>query len=143
MQRDPRAFLWDIREAAEAILEFTSGKIFEDYERGTLGLRLRSRESGAFSLEWYEMGALGRDRIPVAKRHIAKGPSSHYPLRQALRDQPAWLSPLVEENRSGIGSNPQTAGAGNEDSGCDGAVCLGTGRNLPYGNRTSATIAAG
>ena len=46
------------------------------------------------------MGALGRDRIPVAKRHIAKGPSPHYPLRQVLRGQPAWLCPLVEETEA-------------------------------------------
>jgi len=67
------------------------------YERGTLGLRLRSRDSGAFSIEWYEMGSLGRDRKPVAKRHIAKGQSHRYPLRQVLQGQPDWLSPLVEE----------------------------------------------
>jgi hypothetical protein len=67
------------------------------YERGTLGLRLRSRDSGAFSIEWYEMGALGRDRKPVAKRHIAKGQSHRYPLRQVLQGQPHWLTPLVEE----------------------------------------------
>lgn len=67
------------------------------YERGTLGLRLRSRDSGAFSIEWYEMGSLGRDRKPVAKRHIAKGQSHRYPLRQVLQGQPDWLSALVEE----------------------------------------------
>jgi uncharacterized protein with HEPN domain len=31
MERDPRAYLWDAREAAEAILEFTAGKTYEDY----------------------------------------------------------------------------------------------------------------
>jgi uncharacterized protein with HEPN domain len=31
MQRDPRAFLWDAREAAAAVLEFVDGKIFDDY----------------------------------------------------------------------------------------------------------------
>ncbi len=67
------------------------------YERGTLGLRLRSRDSGAFSIEWYEMGALGRERKPVAKRHIAKGQSHRYPIRQLLQGQPDWLSALVEE----------------------------------------------
>ena len=67
------------------------------YERGTLGLRLRSRDSGAFSIEWYEMGALGRERRPVAKRHIAKGQSHRYPIRQVLQGQPDWLSALVEE----------------------------------------------
>jgi hypothetical protein len=42
--------------------------------RVSLGVRLRSRENGAFSLEWYEMGVLGQTRKPIAKRHIAKGP---------------------------------------------------------------------
>jgi uncharacterized protein with HEPN domain len=31
MERDPRAYLWDAREAAAAILEFTVGKTYEDY----------------------------------------------------------------------------------------------------------------
>jgi uncharacterized protein with HEPN domain len=31
MQRDPRAFLWDAREAATAIGEFVNGKTFDDY----------------------------------------------------------------------------------------------------------------
>ncbi len=26
MERDPRAYLWDVREAAEAMLEFSAGK---------------------------------------------------------------------------------------------------------------------
>ncbi len=30
MERDPRAYLWDAREAAWAIFEFTTGKRFED-----------------------------------------------------------------------------------------------------------------
>lgn len=31
MQRDPRAFLWDVREAATAIQSFTAGMSAEDY----------------------------------------------------------------------------------------------------------------
>jgi uncharacterized protein with HEPN domain len=31
MQHDSRAYLWDAREAAGAILEFVAGKTFEDY----------------------------------------------------------------------------------------------------------------
>ena len=38
MERDPRAYLWDVREAAEAILEFSAGKTFEGYA-GDLMLR--------------------------------------------------------------------------------------------------------
>jgi len=36
MQRDPRANLWDAREAAAAILEFVAGKTFEDYSSDRL-----------------------------------------------------------------------------------------------------------
>jgi len=31
MRRDPRAFLWDAREGAKAIAEYTEGKTFADY----------------------------------------------------------------------------------------------------------------
>ncbi|GLS13177.1 HepT-like ribonuclease domain-containing protein [Hydrogenophaga electricum] len=31
MQRDPRAFLWDVREAAQAIQSFTAGLDVKDY----------------------------------------------------------------------------------------------------------------
>ena len=33
MRRDPKCFLWDIQQATEAILEYVSGKAFEDYEQ--------------------------------------------------------------------------------------------------------------
>ena len=31
MERDPRAYLWDMQAAAEAIVEFTAGKTLDDY----------------------------------------------------------------------------------------------------------------
>lgn len=31
MRREPRAYLWDVREAADAILEFTLGLRLDDY----------------------------------------------------------------------------------------------------------------
>ncbi len=31
MRRDPRAYLWDVREAADAIAGFTQGRNFDDY----------------------------------------------------------------------------------------------------------------
>ena len=31
MQRDIRSFLWDVREAADAIMGFTQGRSFDDY----------------------------------------------------------------------------------------------------------------
>jgi len=47
MQRDPRAYLWDAREAAAAILEFVEGKTFEDYARDRL---LRSAVERQFEI---------------------------------------------------------------------------------------------
>ncbi len=32
MQRDPRKYLWDARDAADAILKFTRGKTWNDFE---------------------------------------------------------------------------------------------------------------
>ena len=31
MRRDPRSFLWDVRDAADAIASFTQGRSFGDY----------------------------------------------------------------------------------------------------------------
>jgi uncharacterized protein with HEPN domain len=31
MRREPRAYLWDVREAADTILEFTRGLGLDDY----------------------------------------------------------------------------------------------------------------
>lgn len=31
MERDPRSFLWDVRESADAILRFTEGRSLDDY----------------------------------------------------------------------------------------------------------------
>ena len=47
MQRDPRAYLWDAREAAGAILEFVAGKTFEDYASDRL---LRSAVERQFEI---------------------------------------------------------------------------------------------
>jgi uncharacterized protein with HEPN domain len=47
MQRDPRAYLWDAREAAAAILEFAAGKTFEDYASDRL---LRSAVERQFEI---------------------------------------------------------------------------------------------
>jgi hypothetical protein len=65
--------------------------------RGKLGVRLRPRDTGAFSIEWYEMGALGGTKKPIAKRHIAKGRGHRHPLDQTLRNEPEWVAELVNE----------------------------------------------
>ena len=66
-------------------------------DRGSFGLRIRPRDTGAFSVEWYEMGALGGTRKPIAKRHIAKGRGHRYPLEKMLRDEADWIVGLVGE----------------------------------------------
>ncbi len=66
-------------------------------DRGSFGLRIRPRDTGAFSIEWYEMGTLGGTRKPIAKRHIAKGRGHRYPLEKMLRDEADWIVGLVGE----------------------------------------------
>lgn len=74
------------------------------YRRATLGLRLRLRDNGSFSLEWYGMGSLGKDRRPIARVHIAKSRTQTvYSLKSLMRRQPAWLSDLVESTESELG----------------------------------------
>ena len=65
--------------------------------RGSFGLRIRPRDTGAFSIEWYEMGALGGTKKPIAKRHIAKGRGHRYPLDKMLKGEPEWIVGLVGE----------------------------------------------
>ena len=66
-------------------------------DRGSFGVRIRPRDTGAFSIEWYEMGALGGTKQPIAKRHIAKGRGHRYPLEKMLRDEAEWIVGLVCE----------------------------------------------
>jgi len=66
-------------------------------DRGRFGVRLRPRDTGAFSVEWYEMGALGGTKKPIAKRHIAKGRGHCYPLDKMLKGEPEWIVELVRE----------------------------------------------
>jgi uncharacterized protein with HEPN domain len=47
MGRDPRAYLWDAREAARAIGAFASGRTLEDYEADAM---LRSAVERQFEI---------------------------------------------------------------------------------------------
>ena len=61
MQRDPRAYLWDAREATAAILEFVAGKTFKDYASDRL---LRSAIERQFEIIGEALNQLGRvDRL--------------------------------------------------------------------------------
>jgi len=74
MQRDPRAYLWDAREAAAAILEFVAGKTFEDYSSDRL---LRSAVERQFEIIGEALNQLCKiepqwaDRIPDVPQIIA------------------------------------------------------------------------
>lgn len=47
MQRDPRAYLWDAREAAGRIVDFVAGRTWDDYETDVL---LRSAVERQFEI---------------------------------------------------------------------------------------------
>jgi uncharacterized protein with HEPN domain len=74
MQRDQRAYLWDIKEAAEAIQGFTENKTYEDY---TNGLMLRSAVERQFEVIGEALNQLSRidselvSLIPDAPQIIA------------------------------------------------------------------------
>ena len=74
MQRDPRTFLWDAREAAEAILEFTVGKTFDDYAADRM---LRSAVERQFEIIGEALNQLCKldpqwaGRIPDAPQIVA------------------------------------------------------------------------
>lgn len=66
-------------------------------DRASLGLRLRARENGAFSIEWYRMGRLRRSGRDITADYIRKGSGHRYPESSLLRNQPQWLGPIVRE----------------------------------------------
>jgi uncharacterized protein with HEPN domain len=47
MRRDPRAYLWDVREAADAISSFVHARSFNDYSND---LMLRSAVERQFAI---------------------------------------------------------------------------------------------
>ena len=74
MERDPRAYLWDVREAAGAILEFSAGKTFEDYASDRM---LRSAVERQFEIVGEALNQLCKiepqwaDRIPDVPQIVA------------------------------------------------------------------------
>ena len=69
------------------------------HARGSLGVRLKPRETGAFSIEWYEMGVIrvhGQQRS-IARKTYARGRSYEYPLKKMLNGEPEWVANLVTE----------------------------------------------
>ena len=93
----------DLEYEGQAIVDdywqrFSSGRKGRKHsEQGSLGLRLRARDSGAFSLEWYELGVLGKSRKPIAASHIRKGRTASYGMKALLNRQPSWVCEIVQE----------------------------------------------
>ena len=67
------------------------------HARGKLGVRLRARDTGAFSIEWYEMGILGGTGRSIARKQLNKGRAHRYMLELPLRSEPEWVVNLVQE----------------------------------------------
>ncbi|MBP1151348.1 MULTISPECIES: conjugative transfer protein MobI(A/C) [unclassified Methylocaldum] len=69
------------------------------HARGSLGVRLKTRDTGAFSIEWYEMGVMRLDgqRRSIARKTYARGRSYQYPLDRMLNGEPEWVAELVTE----------------------------------------------
>ncbi|MBM4439352.1 MAG: DUF86 domain-containing protein [Candidatus Rokubacteria bacterium] len=66
MRRDARAFLWDAREAVEAILQFTRGRSLDDY---LVDPMLRSAVERQFEILGEALGQL-RQRAPALAERI-------------------------------------------------------------------------
>ncbi len=74
MRRDSRAYLWDVREAIDAILEFTRGKSQSDFEEDLL---LRSAVERQFEVIGEALSQLARidavlaNQIPGLRQIVA------------------------------------------------------------------------
>jgi uncharacterized protein with HEPN domain len=65
MRRDPRAYLWDVREAANAIASFLQGRSFDDY---AADLMFRSAVERRLAIIGEALSQLGRMDQALAAR---------------------------------------------------------------------------
>ena len=65
MPRDPRAYLWDDRQAAEQIGRFVEGRSWGDYETDSM---LRSAVERQFEIIGEALGRLSRDNRAIAEK---------------------------------------------------------------------------
>jgi uncharacterized protein with HEPN domain len=79
MRRDPRVYLYDIRQAADFILQFTSGRTFQDYANDPI---LRSAVERQFEIIGEALSQLSRVDPDLAE-HIDDRPQI-IGLRNAL-----------------------------------------------------------
>ena len=69
-------------------------------DMGGIGLRLRRRTNGSFSMEWYHMAYLGKTKRSIEGAYIRKGRSSAYSVELFLRKEPEWVKEIVREVES-------------------------------------------
>ena len=100
----------DLAEAGQITVEAywqelrTLGRHQPYYQKVTLGVRLRLRPNGNFSLEWFLMTRPGTTPRPVTTLHVPKGRQhTHYPVKRLMRRQPPCLWPLVEKTEAALG----------------------------------------
>jgi uncharacterized protein with HEPN domain len=65
MRREPRAYLWDVREGADTILEFTKGRRIEDYLEDRM---LRSAVERQFEILGEALSQLSRVAPEIAQK---------------------------------------------------------------------------
>ncbi|HYU35619.1 MAG TPA: HepT-like ribonuclease domain-containing protein [Thermoanaerobaculia bacterium] len=65
MRREPRAYLWDVREAADTILEFTRGLALDDY---LADRKLRSAVERQFEILGEALNQLSKVAPEIAAR---------------------------------------------------------------------------
>ena len=108
MQRDPRAFLWDVREAALAIQTFTAGMDVAAYEANDL---VQAAVERKFEVIGEALGQLARFDPPLAAR------VPNVPQIVAFRNQlihgyatvnPSTVWNIAQEALPGLVSSVQT-----------------------------------
>ena len=74
MRRDARAYLWDVREAADAIASFTQGRSFDDYAGDLMFRSAVERQLAIIGEALSQLARMDRAlaaRIPELRRVIA------------------------------------------------------------------------
>lgn len=65
MQRDPRVYLWDVRDAAEDLMQFTAGLDFAGYEQSKL---VRAAVERKFEIIGEALNQLAKHAPELARR---------------------------------------------------------------------------
>jgi uncharacterized protein with HEPN domain len=74
MRRDPRAYLWDVREAADAIASFMQGRSFDDYAADLMFRLAVERQLAIIGEARSELASVDQGlaaRVPELRRVVA------------------------------------------------------------------------